>query len=760
MLWQRKITEYIDRDSSLEYRLRLLEHFAFTAGTIWGLISATYLFGFGSLPLGGLAAVGCATSFGTIKLAEKLPAHRTFVANLFLFATLLVLCGCTVVTEFQFSQAAMYYPLIVFLAAQLIGIRVASVWMIALLGISVIDFGHHLSIDNPFRESADRLMHSFGTIITSFWLSFESEKFFNVRTRQLENTTESLKEKTRLLELAEETAGVGHWHWDPETDQVSLSSEAFIICGIKQYNGTISLADFTNVWELEQSDELKKHFTADNHSAEGFEQELTLHDGATTKYVNCRGLSQCETGNAAPGIFGTLRDDTLLRSATDRLTLKAKQLNQLAKFDPLTGLANRHKFQQELSQQVKQAVKEEDQMSLLVLDMDGFKAINDSLGHAAGDEVLKITAERIKENVCDGDLVSRLGGDEFTVIVRHLKSVDDIKSVADRIIKSIAAPMEIEGQELYVGVSIGASFAPNDTTDADELFCFADTAMYVAKTAKKGLAIYTNDMSESLKNRRSLENRLAGAIKRDEFNVVFQPQNNIETGKLAGFEALIRWTSEGANVPPLEFIPILEGNGKIVEVGRWVLDRACKQAADWISRGRPTRVAINISPIQFRDANFIQSVTETLQKYDVPPNLIELEITEGLLIQDFNDTSEKLFVLKELGCRIAVDDFGTGYSSLAYLKHLPIDLLKIDREFIKDIPSADDGTIASCVIVLAQSLGMEVLAEGVETQAQLNFLKEHDCHSYQGNLLGEPMSAEQCFELMSHHRKMKLVSPV
>lgn len=749
MLWQRKFTDYIDRATSLKYRLQLLEYFAFTAGTIMGLIAAIYLFIFNSYQLGALAAVGSATSFATILLSQRMPSRRTFLANLFLFATVLILFGCTMVSEFTFSQAAMYYPLIVFLAAQLVGIRVALVWTVALLGVSGIDFVHHLEIGNSFRESADRMMHSFATIATAFWLSFESEKFFNLRTRQLENTTDSLQEQTRLLELAEETAGVGHWHWDPETDQVSLSSEALIICGLNQDTKTISLADFTKVWEPDQALHLKKQITEDVQPLDGFVQELSFKFGGTTKFVNCRGLAHSKTGDASAGIFGTLRDDTLLRSATDRLTLKAKQLNQLASYDPLTGLANRHKFQHELGRRVPQAISDNSQMALLVLDMDGFKAINDSLGHAAGDEVLKLTAERIKNNVCEGDLVSRLGGDEFTVIVRNATSVKDIEAVADRIIKSISAPMDIEGQELYVGVSIGASFAPADSTVAEELLCFADTAMYAAKTAKQGLAIYTNDMSESLRNRRSLENRLAGAIKRNEFEVVYQPQSNLETGKLSGFEALLRWTSEGKSVPPLEFIPLLEGSGKIVEVGHWVLERACEQAAEWLALGAPTRIAVNISPIQFRDANFIQSVKDIIRKHNVPSNLIELEITEGLLIQDFNDTSEKLFELKDLGFRIAVDDFGTGYSSLAYLKHLPIDLLKIDREFIKDIPSADDGTIAACVIVLGKSLCMEVLAEGVETQQQLDFLIENDCNAYQGNLLGKPMSAENCLPFFS-----------
>ena len=752
MFWQRKLENYMDGDSALKQRLQLLEYYAFVAATVWALIAANYLFVLKSYSLAVMTASGCLASFATIKLVQKLPQYRSFLANLFVFSTVLVLCGCTIVTEFTFSQAALYYSAVIFLAAQLAGVRVALVWTFALLGISCLDLLNHISIGNPIRESADRLLHSVGTIITAFWLSFESEKFFNVRTRRLENMTASLQEKTRLLELAEETAGVGHWRWDSGTNQVTLSTEALTICGLPQQPDTIALADFVKVWHAKHISELQQHFTLSNGTLNEFNHELTLGSSESTKYVNCRGLlQQNEKNDTLPSIFGTLRDDTLLRSATDRLTLKAEQLNQLASFDPLTGLANRHKFQEELAERVTHAVAHNVPMALLVLDMNGFKSINDTMGHAAGDEVLKTTAKRISSLVSSTDLVARLGGDEFTVILKNTDSIKDIESIADRIIKAIAAPMQVEGQEVYVGLSIGASLAPTDTTNADELFCFADTAMYVAKTAQQGLAIYTNEMSENIRNRRSLENRLAGAIKREEFSVVYHPQCDIETGRLTAFEALLRWNNEGKNIKPLDFIPLLEGNGQIVEVGRWVLDQACSQAAHWKAQGLPARIAINISPIQFRDAKFTDDIKQTILRYDLPAELVELEITEGLLIDDFENTSAKLFELKDLGCRISIDDFGTGYSSLAYLKHLPIDVLKIDREFIKDIPTADDGTIAASVIVLGQSLNMEVLAEGVETQTQIEFLKANDCHSYQGNFISTPIPGDKCVDLMNEH---------
>ena len=759
MFWQRQIIDFIDSDSAIKQRMQLLEHHAFVGATVWALIAANYLFVFKSFNLATTTVIGCISSIAIMKLVQKFPQHRPFLANLFVFITVLAFCVCTVMSEFPFSQAALYYPIVVFLAAQLVGVRVAFVWTLALLVASGLDFTNHLNFGNPFRESADRLMNSIGAVVTAFWLSFESEKFFNVRSRRLQKITASLQEKTRLLELAEETAGVGHWRWDPIDDQVTLSSEALTICGLPQHTASISLADFLQVWSDKNAAELKQHFAQASQTPEGFTQELTLGSGEATKYVNCRGLlQQSEKTGTPPSVFGTLRDDTQLRSATDRLTVKAEQLNRLASFDPLTGLANRHSFQEELAERVHGVVASKSPIALLVLDMNGFKAINDSMGHAAGDEVLKTCAKRISRIVSSTDLVSRLGGDEFTVIIQDTDSVSDVETIANRIIKSIATPMQIQGQEVYVGVSIGMSLAPIDTTNADELFCFADTAMYVAKTNQQGLAIYTTEMSESLRNRRSLENRLAGAIKRNEFSVVYHPQCDIATGKITAFEALLRWKNDGQIIPPLEFIPLLEGNGQIVEVGQWVFDQACAQSAQWRAQGLPARVAINISPIQFRDPNFIQQVKDTIDQHNLPPNLVELEITEGLLVEDIENTSEKLFELTELGCRISVDDFGTGYSSLAYLKHLPIDVLKIDREFIKDIPAADDGTIAASVIVLGQSLNMEVLAEGVETSAQVAFLKANACHAYQGNLLSKPINGNQCIEFMQKFSNEKVPS--
>ncbi len=749
MFWHRKVDGSPDHDSALGYRLQLLEYFGKITGTAWVLLCLSSSL-WGNYLVAGFAMAGLATSFSTLGLLKKWPNARSFLANLFLCCNVLILCGYTMVTGGEHSQSAVFFPIVVFLAAQLVGFKVAFVWSIALFSLSVADYVRHVELGYTFVDSFDSIFREVGTIGTALWLSFESEKFFNNRTGHLKRVSESLREKTRLLEMAEETAGVGHWCWNPKTELVELSTQAALICNLDAVQSKVSLKEFVAVWGKTGGQRFLNHFATHVISGKGsFNDELTI-EAPEQKHVNCRGIFERDDDGQVVGIFGTLRDDTQLRSTTDRLTVKAEELNQLACFDPLTGLANRFRFQNRLSELVDESVQSGRQMALLVLDMDGFKVINDTLGHAVGDEVLKVAARRLERIVRDGDLVSRLGGDEFTVIVRSAKSAEEIETVARRIVEAIAKPMTIENQELHVGVSIGSSLAPRDSQCANELFTFADTAMYEAKEANKGLAMYRSEMTEALLVRRSAENRLAGALKREEFELVFQPQSKIETGEIVGFESLLRWNSEGKRVPPLQFIPLLEGNGKIVEVGQWVLERSCEQAARWNKQGHRVNIAVNISPVQFREANFSKRVIETIRRYDVDPGQVELEITEGLLIQDLENTNQKLFELKQFGTRISVDDFGTGYSSLAYLKHLPIDQLKIDREFIKDIPAHDDGTIASSIIVLGQSLDMEVLAEGVETQTQLDFLKENNCCAYQGNFLGRPLPADACDALLAN----------
>ena len=343
-----------------------------------------------------------------------------------------------------------------------------------------------------------------------------------------------------------------------------------------------------------------------------------------------------------------------------------------------------------------------------------------------------------------------MGGDEFTVILHRPESTDYVVDMSHRIVEAIREPMHFENSKLQVGASIGASIYPNDSRSSEELFTFADTAMYNAKFSSKDVSLYRSAMTEDLVQRKQVESKLSEAMSRDEFSLVYQPQFETRTRKVVGFEALIRWNQNGNVVSPAEFIPVLESSGRIIETGQWILDQACRQLKEWESTGISTRVAINISPVQFRDPNFYSRIVETLERHDVAPECIDLEITEGAIISDVTHTVETLTKLKAFGCMISIDDFGTGYSSLAYLKNFPIDQLKIDRAFVSDIPHRDDGTIASSIVVLGLSLGMEVLAEGVESKEQLDFLLSHDCEYFQGFYGGKPLPPTECVMLFAN----------
>lgn len=725
--------------------MELLDFFLAVTSTVWGVFGVYYIV-YGNAEA---AQVCIAGSVSTISLLICLQRHVVAAATLahtFVGASIGVLFALAIVTGREYSLATLFFPIVAIMATQLLGIRSAAIWSAAMVLVTVV---HHFfpwwSVQSPPPSLIDKFVNNVVMILMVLWLAVQTESFFDGRIRGLSRLTRSLQEKTRLLELAEETASVGHWRWDVRIDAFTLSSEALKICRPDQDRAAIAtIEEFISVWDEEDRVALREGLFAGRDDCQAFETELSFRSTNGLRYVSCRALCESNSSGEVIAVFGTLRDDTDLRRATDRLSRKAEQLNKLASYDPLTGLTNRFQFQQQLGSITQRAVRTNSQMALMVLDMDGFKEINDTLGHQTGDEVLKEVAVRLRQIIRAGDVISRLGGDEFTIILRNAIDETEVHAVARRVVDTIRRPMHIDGQELHVGVSIGASLCPADTERADELFTFADTAMYDAKVSKAGLALYHPGMTEALRTRRDAESRLAGALGRDEFRVVFQPQAALPSGEIMGFESLLRWKQDGAEVSPLQFIPLLESNGQISQVGQWVLEQSCEQVARWHSQGYMIRSAINISPIQFRQPDFADQIIKTISRYGVDPGYIELEITEGLLIQDLENTADKLFRLKAFGTQISVDDFGTGYSSLAYLKHLPIDQLKIDRTFIKDIPEFDDGTIASSIIVLAQSLDMKVLAEGVETIEQLDFLKSQDCHAWQGNYLGKPMTADQC----------------
>jgi diguanylate cyclase (GGDEF)-like protein len=434
-----------------------------------------------------------------------------------------------------------------------------------------------------------------------------------------------------------------------------------------------------------------------------------------------------------------------IRYAVER-KLAADRLVYLAHHDQLTGLSNRSLFRERLSRAISQARRAAKRVAVLFLDLDHFKAINDSLGHDVGDVVLQGVARRIKAAVRDADTIARVGGDEFAIVIDKLDDENHAPALAQRILDTLAKPFHFNGREIVISASVGISFFPDNGDNMGQLLRAADSAMYRAKEIGRNAYQFFNEETHCrMVERMQLEIALRGAAGRDEFLVYYQPQLDLRTGRLRGVEALLRWEhGERGFVPPARFIPLLEQTGLIVGVGEWLLRRACSQASRWRRRGFPElRVAVNLSPRQFEDGKIVDAVERALEEADGEAQFLELDITERVLMLDAERTSRTLERLKELGVRIAIDDFGTGYSSLSDLRRFPIDSLKIDRSFVNDMAGegGDQRSLAGAIIALAHQLRIEVIAEGVETSEQLSKLEE--CDGMQGFLYSPPCSVEE-----------------
>jgi len=386
-------------------------------------------------------------------------------------------------------------------------------------------------------------------------------------------------------------------------------------------------------------------------------------------------------------------------------------------------------------------------VAVLFLDLDHFKIVNDSLGHSTGDALLKVVAARLKGSVREGDTVARVGGDEFTVVLQELATREDAAVVAENVLKTIAQPVELNGQRLYVTTSIGITLFPDDGDDAETLLKNADNAMYRAKAeGRNTYQMSTQELNRSTHERMTLESGLHLAMERNEFELFYQPQIDVRTMRIVGMEALLRWRHpERGLVPPAGFITLAEERGFIVVIGDWVLRTACREARRFHDRGfHDFRVAVNISPRQFRDETLIATVESALAESKLDPKCLELEITESVAMENVDMTITLLARLRRIGVSIAIDDFGTGHSSLNYLKRFPMDALKVDKTFVEDLPDRfEDAAIVRSVIQLAQGLNLRVIAEGVETKEQLDFLQTNGCHEVQGYYFSFPLPAEE-----------------
>jgi len=462
-------------------------------------------------------------------------------------------------------------------------------------------------------------------------------------------------------------------------------------------------------------------------------------------------------------ITGTARLLIMVTLVSARLQ---DELSQLATQDPLTQLPNRRFLLERLKHGIDVERRGGKQLALLMLDLDRFKAVNDSLGHAAGDELLQQVAGRIQTRLRDVDMVARLGGDEFIVLLEDIAHPEDAARVAEEIVADLSRPFQLPrsneadhepGREVQIGASIGISLYPQHGNNPELLMEQADTAMYAAKQTGRGcFAYFSEELTIAVRKRIALEGRLRRGIDRQELRVFYQPQIDIASDRIVGAEALVRWQSptEGL-VAPINFIPIAEETGLIIAIGEWVLRETCRQGQCWLADGfLPLTLAVNVSPQQFRRCDINALVAEVLAETGFPAGQLELEMTESGLMDNQDKAVEVLNNLRAQGIRLAIDDFGTGYSSLAYLKRFPLDVLKIDKSFIDDIPHLqDDMEITATIIAMGHILGFKVLAEGVETQEQLDFLRKKGCDAYQGYFTSKPVPAEDFAELLRRQHK-------
>jgi len=422
---------------------------------------------------------------------------------------------------------------------------------------------------------------------------------------------------------------------------------------------------------------------------------------------------------------------------TEQRTIEAR-VRHLARHDALTDLPNRVYFRDEM-EKLAARIRRGENAAVLCLDLDHFKAVNDTLGHAVGDRVLETVAGRLREAARETDLVARLGGDEFAFLIHPLDDPRGAAAIAGRVIKSMARPMLIDGHQVMIGTSIGIAMAPHDGEDSETLLKKADMALYRAKGEGRGhYHFFEKGMDEKLQHRRMLEQGLKVALTQGQFRLVYQPLVNLEENRVCCLEALLRWDHpEKGLIPPMEFIPVAEETGVITSIGQWVLQQACLAAAGWPGH---VRVAVNLSPVQFKNRGLVNHVVSALREANLEPARLELEITESLLLADTEQTLDTLHQLRALGVRISMDDFGTGYSSLSYLRSFPFDKIKIDRSFMHGLGQEKDSlAIIKAVIGLGQSLGMSTTAEGIETEEQLAAVRAQGCNEVQGFLFSPPL---------------------
>lgn len=560
-------------------------------------------------------------------------------------------------------------------------------------------------------------------------------------------TEAALIDSEARLHQAQAVAHLGSWHLDLLNNVLEWSPETYRIFGL-QASQPMTYEAFLQYVHPDDRYAVDLAWKAALRGEPYRIEHRIVVNGEVRWVVEQAELSFDETGKLLAGI-GSVQD------ITERKEIE-RQTFRLAYFDSLTGLPNRQSFLERLEREVRTAGGAGKRLAILFMDLDGFKAINDTMGHNTGDMILQWAADRLHRCVRPSDMVSRLdndpievefarlGGDEFTAIIPNIAHAEDALRVAHRIREQMRRPFVLDGRDVVLTASIGIAVYPDDGGDAASLLKHADTAMYHAKdNGRDNCQFYSSSLTERAQQRLNLENNLRQALERNEFSLVYQPQFDLASGRIHSVEALIRWNhpTEGT-ISPMDFIPLAEENGLIVPIGEWVLRTACSDAARWQREGHGLTVAVNLSPMQFKDPNLVKTVLAILNETKLLPTLLELEVTETAVMEDSVMTLATLEALNVHGVQIALDDFGTGYSSMNYLKRMPLNNLKVDQSFVKGLPhDRDNHAIVRAILSLAKNLGFSVTAEGVETIEQVETLKGMECDSLQGYYFSKPVPA-------------------
>jgi diguanylate cyclase (GGDEF)-like protein/PAS domain S-box-containing protein len=692
-------------------------------------------------------AQDCPQLMGTLKTNTSSYFEQYFPITLDqqVIGTLYIACNDGNIIK-RFKQVSFFAICIIF----------SAIFMALLLATRLQRF-----VTSPLRLLADTISN----IIQRNDFSIRAEKqhndelgqladIFNELLSKIESEHNSLKSSEEKFRKLTSLSPVGIFQINPAGEIIYVNQRWREINNIKHKDP--DLQSWFASLHPEDSPILNKlwHRLVTEHEDIACEVRLVAKHGSISwAYIQATSLHSKE--GKLLGFLGSVSDISELKKAQI-------QMENLAFYDPLTGLANRRLFKNRLAKSVKSAQRTDSSIALLFLDLDQFKRINDTLGHDIGDALLKEIARRLNNNVRENDTVCRIGGDEFTILLIDVNNTNDVRIVAEKILLSLARPFMLNGQEIISTVSIGITMTPEDSIEPNTLMKNADLAMYRAKElGRNNFQFFSEDMNTTILHNLEIEKELNIAIKRNQFILMYQPKICIADNTITGVETLVRWRHpEKGLIAPDFFIPIAEETGQIIKIGAWVLEHSCHEMGALIREGlmpENSKVAVNLSAKQFSDPNLLQTVLDILKQSKIDPLNLELEITESIIMDDVEAAISIMNAIKSKGIHLSIDDFGTGYSSLAYLKRFPIDVLKVDRSFVSDIPEDEtDMAITSAVIAMAHKLGMKVVAEGIETQEQLDFLKENNCDDGQGYLISRPLTLPQLHHfLVSNHKQTK-----